>query len=794
MDEFDIATRMVAGGISIFPTGWNKLPDFDSLPLEQDPDTAKGTRTWGPFKNRLATSSEVRNWYRGRNGSAPGIARVHGAVSGNAETIDFDCPDSFVVEWEKIVESQSPGLVARLTRIRTPRPGTQFFYRCAEPVDGNQKLAQVLKSEVYPDEAKPGEWHTLVETRGEGGYACGPGTRADLHPQNRTYEHIDGPPIWEPPVITGDERKLLLLAARTFNKRFSTVNDAPKNPTGAATTGVKPGEDFNQRMTWRELLTARGYTHVFDRGDEGYWKRPGGGSQWSVTTNYGGSDLMYVFSTNTGLDSERAYSKFAAVTHWDYGGDFSAAAKALGAKGYGTKSERQSIDPRVYGIEPDEQPVPQQSDAPKAISLEWPAPTSTVQVIGGSLQTLDEPWDAGWITMEELQAADIKTEFHIDRLIPCAEPMIVGAPAKHLKTTMILDALLCISSGEAFGDLVTDGHRQFPVVAPARCGFVSAESGFPVLKKTATNIAAARGREIGEYGELFLRAEKYDLCNPKTHAQIARLVVRQKIRVLAFDPVFLMFAGIGDDASNIFKMAQALEPLTRISRDYGVTIILLHHFGKSVVLNAVGKKPELSWLSHAGFDAWPRAWWLISRREPFNAATPGMHQFNLIAGGSAGHCEDLAIDVDEGFRFEGRTDPATYSMTIRGAEEVAAESEGEKEEQKVDRNQQKKERTAIRNAGQLLKLLESVRRPVAMSEARTGTGIKLDRADVLTAFSRLVTAGEAEEITIVGGNRKPVQAWQLKGASGTSGTSGTFENGSTGSTAGSGSAEPAEPQ
>jgi hypothetical protein len=42
-------------------------------------------------------------------------------------------------------------------------------------------LAQVPKTEVDPT-AKPNERHTLIETRGEGGYACGPGTRAALHP------------------------------------------------------------------------------------------------------------------------------------------------------------------------------------------------------------------------------------------------------------------------------------------------------------------------------------------------------------------------------------------------------------------------------------------------------------------------------------------------------------------------------------------------------------------------------------------------------------------------------------
>jgi putative DNA primase/helicase len=45
-----------------------------------------------------------------------------------------------------------------------------------------------------------------------------------------------------------------------------------------------------------------------------------------------------VFSTSTVFESERGYSKFSAFALLEHGGDFKAAAEALGKQGYGQRS------------------------------------------------------------------------------------------------------------------------------------------------------------------------------------------------------------------------------------------------------------------------------------------------------------------------------------------------------------------------------------------------------------------------------------------------------------------------
>src|SRR5262249_29606461 len=65
---------------------------------------------------------------------------------------------------------------------------------------------------------------------------------------------------------------------------------------------------------------------------EDRWRRPGKGYGLSATTNYKGSDLLYVFSTSTPFDSLRSYDKFGAYAVLEHKGDFTAASLAVAKK------------------------------------------------------------------------------------------------------------------------------------------------------------------------------------------------------------------------------------------------------------------------------------------------------------------------------------------------------------------------------------------------------------------------------------------------------------------------------
>src|SRR5262245_16687475 len=106
ISALDTARALVAAGISVCPIGANKRPAIAS---------------WKPYTGRLPTDADLSAWFGA--GSSNGIGRVGGAVSGNLETIDFDAPNSeaLLTAWRAIVDAQAPGLVDRLSIIRTPR-------------------------------------------------------------------------------------------------------------------------------------------------------------------------------------------------------------------------------------------------------------------------------------------------------------------------------------------------------------------------------------------------------------------------------------------------------------------------------------------------------------------------------------------------------------------------------------------------------------------------------------------------------------------------------------------------
>jgi len=104
--------------------------------------------------------------------------------------------------------------------------------------------------------------------------------------------------------------------------------------------GHRPGDAFNRRADWASLLQPHGWVAVRQQGEVTYWRRPGKGEGMSATTNYAGSGLLYVFSTNAvPFEPDTAYSLFAAYAFLEHAGNFVVAARVLAAQGYGTLSE-----------------------------------------------------------------------------------------------------------------------------------------------------------------------------------------------------------------------------------------------------------------------------------------------------------------------------------------------------------------------------------------------------------------------------------------------------------------------
>jgi len=302
------------------------------VPIRNDGSKA-ATCSWKAFQERIPNPDKIRRVFR--NGC--GIAAITGRVSGFLEVIDFEADAPFH-EWLTLVEEQAASLVPTLVIIQTPSGGHHVVYRCPDGIEGNQKLAMLTPSKV------------LIETRGEGGYVVTVGSPANCHPSGKQYSLIQGDLIpgsgeHTIPVITADQRGLLLDAARTFDRgtKEKAISSLQSSSLSSPAQQSRPGDLLNEHSTWNEILEPYDWKAVGRRGDETLWRRPGKDFGFSATTNFAGSDLLFVFSTSTIFKAERSYTKFVAFALLNHAGEFKTAARALADRYEMPKAKRSAL-------------------------------------------------------------------------------------------------------------------------------------------------------------------------------------------------------------------------------------------------------------------------------------------------------------------------------------------------------------------------------------------------------------------------------------------------------------------
>jgi hypothetical protein len=181
-DLLRAATAYVDSGLSLIPIGddGSKMPAFAFLPRFWDKRLGRYKRRWSVFRERLPTIEELHQWFAGEWViEALGLAILGGSISGGLEIIDLDNKD-VIGPWSDRVEELAPGLLRRLVRVKTPRPGMHAYYRC-ESFGGNQRLARVPDEDnIDPKTGNP-KPKTIIEVKGEGGMCLAPPSPPSCH-------------------------------------------------------------------------------------------------------------------------------------------------------------------------------------------------------------------------------------------------------------------------------------------------------------------------------------------------------------------------------------------------------------------------------------------------------------------------------------------------------------------------------------------------------------------------------------------------------------------------------------
>lgn len=289
--------------------------------------------SWKKWQSERPDAKQVAEWFS--DSKVQGFGVITGAVSGNLELLELEgraVAAGMLDEVRDIAIASGLGeiwnVIANGYAELTPSSGIHFLYRIADQdVPPNAKFAR-----------RPGEnggVEVLAESRGEGGFCIVAPSGGATHPSGASWVLLNGSPALIP-MLSWDEREALVNCFRALDQ-MPTV-ESIREATQPKTEGIKsPGDDYNERATWDEILIPKGWAKVFTaKSGVTYWRRPGKSTGISATTGRNDGDNLFVFTTSSEFQAEQPYSKFAALTLLEFGNDFKACAKELRKRGYGS--------------------------------------------------------------------------------------------------------------------------------------------------------------------------------------------------------------------------------------------------------------------------------------------------------------------------------------------------------------------------------------------------------------------------------------------------------------------------
>lgn len=586
------------------------------------PVRANGTKAplhdgWREFGTRRATRAEAAAWFH--PDIVCGIGITGGPASGNLAVLDFETWAAYE-SWLRSLPAESISLTRRCPLVQAPRGGAHLYVRLTDPVPGT-----VLARHLVDGRPK-----TLIEVRGDGMQVVAPGSPGQCHPSGREYEWLRrgwlDPAVAAPPVEL-EEWFAWLEAGAQLNQVEREPEPArpvapPKpRPIGS---GVKPGDDFNARGTWEETgLFAAGWSwfHQLD-GDRGFVVRPGkakkdgkSGTVGLVTAKDGGHPLFYPFTSDAApFETRQGYSKFRTYTLLQHKGDWAAAARALGERGYGDQSFTRGSARMTGGAHPSG----------------WPAGDPGTETAAPA-----EP-KYKFIDHAEFRAADFRVEWLVDWFLAAKQPAVVAGPSKGMKTSVLVDLALSLATA-------TPHLGKWAVKRPVRTAIVSGESGGYTLQETARRILAAKGLPDGAPDGML----KWEFTLPVfadliDTADFADRLGSLGCEVVIIDPFYLTLGDI--DAKNMFEMGRALRAVAELLlARHGITVVIAHHANR---LLPVGEPMELQHLAYSGLEQFARQYVFLNRREHYQ--NDGRHELWYRYGGSAGHSGLYRVGIDEG--------------------------------------------------------------------------------------------------------------------------------------------------
>ena len=247
---------------------------------------------WGRYKTKRPTNQEVTHWYPGRSG----IGVIAGLVSDRREAWDFDDLDTYGAFVDRARHTGLGEVIERIERgycDATPGNGRRWLVSYPAEVERVPGSREILASRPKRPEEQRHDKDKIKILIEMPAFTIVAPSNGRVHPTGKPYVRRSGS-FSSIATYTAEEREALMELARSFDAMRRT--DAVAASTKNESEGLRPGDDFNNRTTWDELLTPKAWAKLSTHGDTVFWRRPGKTTGVSATTNYAGNDKLHVFS------------------------------------------------------------------------------------------------------------------------------------------------------------------------------------------------------------------------------------------------------------------------------------------------------------------------------------------------------------------------------------------------------------------------------------------------------------------------------------------------------------------
>jgi len=587
------------------------LAGVNVVPVREDGSKAPAG-SWKQAQTDMTTPEQLVTWAT----NAQGFGIITGKVSGNLEMLELEgraVAAGILDEARELAHKAEIGDIwdkLQSTYIEmTPSGGIHWLYRIDGTVPGNTKLAQRPGANDNPE--------CWIETRGEGGFVIVAPSGGTVHPSGKPWVRLEGKTPKDIVTFTEDERQELHLLFMLFDE-MPVQEEIVRSITTKVTDGnLSPGDDYNARTTWDELLIPAGWKKIMTmRSGETQWTRPGKDHGISATTGRTESDNLYVFSTSTQFEQEKPYSKWAVFTLFNFGSlsedAFKQSTKALRGQGYGSIAIVPDYSLPAFqmpdNVDPDTGEVLEEGGQNRGEELMLAAEIQQQRIRKMAREHLRDEDNLAKFKLPdifdnltiELEQPDEEAKYLINEVFPTGGNITLTAEYKSGKTTLINNVVKAL----------VDDHPFL-----GRYG-VNDHDGNVVIFNYEVEPRQYRQwmREVGIINTdrvklVHLRGLRMPMTSDFVQEKVVDILKGFNAQTWIVDPLARAFVGSGDENSNS-DMGTFLDTLDVIKYEAGVdNLIVAAHTGRaseSGVERARGA---------SRFDDWADVRWILTRND-----------------------------------------------------------------------------------------------------------------------------------------------------------------------------------